>query len=461
MPKFSLPTTQPAIPKYRRHKASGQAVVTLSGRDHYLGPWKSKTSILMYDRAVAEWLARGREPAASAANMTVDDLLGRYWRFAKSYYRKNGEPTGEVSNIRYALRPLRALYSDLPVKEFGPLQLKAVRQKMIETGLSRPVINSRIFKILRVFKWGVAEGLLPADIHNALRTVESLKLHHTEAPEPEPIKPVADAVLDATLPHLPLVVADMVRFQRLTGCRPSEVCLLRPGDIDRCTEVWQYRPARHKMQHKDRDRVIFIGPKAQAVLLPYLLRDGHAFCFSPFESERQRKVELRARRKTKVQPSQRDRSNPNAKRKPRDHYDRCTYLTAVHRGCDKAFGEVQGPVSFGELARLAKQGRIDARDMVRRSTKGRWKRAKSVRGLWDSEANPAVPAEPLQDEWYFKSAIPRWAPNQLRHSAATEIRSRFGLEVAQILLGHARADVTQVYAERDMARATAIVREVG
>ncbi len=27
-----------SAPKYRRHKASGQAIVTLSGHDHYLGP---------------------------------------------------------------------------------------------------------------------------------------------------------------------------------------------------------------------------------------------------------------------------------------------------------------------------------------------------------------------------------------------------------------------------------------
>jgi len=31
-------------PKYRRHKATGQAVVTLSGRDFYLGQWQSAKS---------------------------------------------------------------------------------------------------------------------------------------------------------------------------------------------------------------------------------------------------------------------------------------------------------------------------------------------------------------------------------------------------------------------------------
>ena len=43
--------------------------------------------------------------------------------------------------------------------------------------------------------------------------------------------------MNATLPDLPKVVADMVRFERLTGCRPGEVCQLRPADLDRTGEV--------------------------------------------------------------------------------------------------------------------------------------------------------------------------------------------------------------------------------
>jgi integrase len=60
-----------------------------------------------------------------------------------------------------------------------------------------------------------------------------------------------------------------------------------------------------------------------------------------------------------------------------------------------------------------------------------------------------------------KAGVPPWSPNQLRHTAATTIRARFGLEAAQAILGHARADVTQLYAERDIARAVEVMREVG
>ena len=57
--------------------------------------------------------------------------------------------------------------------------------------------------------------------------------------------------------------------------------------------------------------------------------------------------------------------------------------------------------------------------------------------------------------------IPDWSPNQLRHSAATEIRRKFGLEAAQTVLGHATADVTQIYAERDYALAASIMEKIG
>ena len=55
----------------------------------------------------------------------------------------------------------------------------------------------------------------------------------------------------------------------------------------------------------------------------------------------------------------------------------------------------------------------------------------------------------------------RWHPHQLRHSYATYVRKEFGLEAAQILLGHSTADVTQIYAERDMSRAATVAAKIG
>jgi len=60
-----------------------------------------------------------------------------------------------------------------------------------------------------------------------------------------------------------------------------------------------------------------------------------------------------------------------------------------------------------------------------------------------------------------RAEVAPWSPNRLRHSRATELRHRFGLEAAQTVLGHASADVTQVYAERDFKLAMQIMQQVG
>ena len=60
-----------------------------------------------------------------------------------------------------------------------------------------------------------------------------------------------------------------------------------------------------------------------------------------------------------------------------------------------------------------------------------------------------------------KAGVTQWSPNQLRHTAATRIRAEYGLEAAQVILGHSKADVTQVYAERDSAKAISVIKIIG
>jgi hypothetical protein len=64
-------------PTYRKHKASGQAIVTINGTDHYLGPWNSKASKAEYDRLIGEWLAHGHTlpKAGPDATLTMNELV--------------------------------------------------------------------------------------------------------------------------------------------------------------------------------------------------------------------------------------------------------------------------------------------------------------------------------------------------------------------------------------------------
>lgn len=408
-----MSSTTVSVPKYRHHKGSGQAFVQIKGKRHYLGKWDSPESKERYSAFVAELAVRPSLPPSflpGDKQITITEVCATYWEHAQGYYCKNGVPSGWLAHIRLMLRKLRETYGLTPAADFGPIKLKAIRQTLIDASHSRPYINKLVPIIPRMFKWAVAEEIVPASIYQALRTIEGLRKGRTEAHETPPVLPVDARVVDSTLPHLSPVVADMVRFQRLTGCRPGEVCQLRPCDVDRSGDVWEYRPESHKTEHHGRERVIFIGPKAQDVIRSYLLRDAQAHCFSPAESEDKRRVNQRAKRKTRLQPSQRNRRKARPKKQPKTAYTKDSYRRAVARAVKKANAE--------RTEEAGKKG-----------------------------------TEP--------TLLPHWHPNQLRHSAATEIRRQFGLEAAQVLLGHAKADTTQIYAERDSRLAVEVARKIG
>jgi integrase len=153
-----------------------------------------------------------------------------------------------------------------------------------DKGWSRGHINKAIGRIRRCFKWAVENELVRPDIYHGLMAVSGLRKGRSEAKETDPVLPVDDETVQATLPHLTSVVADMVRFQRITCCRPQDVCNLRPCDVDMSGEVWLYRSATHKTEHHGRERIIPIGPKGKEILRGYLSREKDSNCFSPMDS---------------------------------------------------------------------------------------------------------------------------------------------------------------------------------
>lgn len=416
-----MPANSPRIPKYCRHKATGQAYVTLGGKRHYLGNHGSEKSKERYRAVVAELVVAPEVNAARPCNVspgqsiTIVELAIAYWKHAKDYYRKDGDLTTQVDNIRQALKPLKNFYSTTPVNEFGPLKLAAIQEHLIGTGICRNTINDRVKIIKAVFKWGVATEIVPPSVYHGLLALPGLRLGRTDARESEPVQPVADEIVDATIPALPAVIADMIRFQRATGCRPGEVCIVRPRDVDRSGEVWTYRPSSHKTQHHGRGRTIYIGPNGQEILRQYLLRPDEAFCFSPKDSEKKRLAKRHADRKTPLSCGNRPGNNRvrRPKRSAGDRYDSAAYRRAVTRAVNK----------------INRERKIKAK-------------------------KEGIPAERVE-------LLPNWAPRQLRHTAGTAVRKAFGLEAAQVTLGHAKADVTQIYAERDAELARSVAAKIG
>jgi integrase len=340
-------------------------------RDVLLGEHDSDESWDEYNRVLAAWKAAGRRllaAAATQADLTVHELVLAYWCFVERYYVKDGEPTSEQADLRSALRFVRQLYGPTPARDFGPAALKAVRQAMIDHpitrtvkvkdpvtgeareevkvlrhGLTRKVINKHAGRIKRMFAWAVQEGLVPPSVHQTLACVAGLKKGKSAARERPRVKPAPDAWVEAVLPLAPPTVRTMIEVQRLCGCRPQDIVQLRAIDIDMTGPVWEYRPPRYKTEHSneedspDRERVVFLGPKAQALLKPYLTLNVMDYLFSPKRAEEARNAKRRQGRKTPKWPSHMRRKAKGRTRAPiRDSYDVTTYRRAIARACLKA-----------------------------------------------------------------------------------------------------------------------------
>lgn len=195
-----MPRTKAKVPNYCLHKPSGQAVIYLNRHPVYLGPYGSERSHERYEQEVARWRVRCATGADASHDLsmqvpscrTVAELILAYLRHAKGYYVDgHGATTKEFVEMKLAARPLRQVHGGTLLTDFGPRALKEVRAHMVDGGtLCRDVINRRINRLRRIFKWGVSEELAPPGTYEALRAVDPLKQGRTTARETEGIKPV-------------------------------------------------------------------------------------------------------------------------------------------------------------------------------------------------------------------------------------------------------------------------------
>lgn len=356
-----MPRLTQKPPKYARHAASGRARVRHQNREHYLpGAYGSPESLEAYAKFVAG-LANPQAPIVApepaSAILTVAELLERFWVHAKVYYRRpDGSPTGEADVCKAALRPVLRLFGKTLVSDFTPQSLKLVRAEMVRMQWCRNHVNAAVRRVRRCFRWGVEEGIVPHAVYGAISAVSALKKGRSECKEKELPGPVSDEHIAAVMPHVSKLVGAMIHVMRLSGCRPGEAIRMAVEEIDRSDPAcWLYRPSQHKTAHRDKSRVVYLGPKAIEVIAPRVVKAGTGRVFRITKGGLKR---------------------------------------AIDKGCDRA-------------------------------------------------------------------KIPRWTPNQLRHSHATAVRKQFGAEAAQVMLGHAHVSTTEIYAEVNAERGREVARLVG
>jgi integrase len=368
---------KPRFPTYpERPHRSGHARIFLYGKETWLGLHGSPESYKRYERLLKEWNDNGGVPPvrlAAGGSHTVADVVARFLAHAEAE-RTNPDgsrPWGELRRYREAVRPLLALYGPDPAADFGPRRLKAVQKAMAtgswwdlapaqqlparprRPGWCRRVVNRQTIRLQTLWRWAESEELVPAGSHAALATVRGLRRHEHGVREKPRVPPAPlDRVRKARRRLNPIARA-AVWLLELTGARPGELCRWTPADIlqggrvevapgsyaelGTCWCVWLRAHKTAGDDDADPGRFILLGPRAQRLLRPLLAgRPADRPLFSPAEGRRRQLEQMRRRRRSKVQPSQLDRSRPDAARRPGDAYTPASLTRAIGYACDRA-----------------------------------------------------------------------------------------------------------------------------
>ena len=398
-----MPKLKNRPPKYQ--KSGKYAVVYYHSKRFYLGLYGSPESHVAYSRFVAESKANPTfHLEKGETDIAVSELAAAFLDHTKAT-----ADSKDYSHCRIVLLEfLDRLYGDgTAADEFKPSSLKLVRDEMIRSRrFCRRTVNRYTHRIIAIFAWGVENELVKETTWRALKTVKSLPEGYPGTFDNEEREPVPDEVIRRTLPFLPPMLRAMVIVQRLTGCRPSEIFKMRVGNIDRTrnTELWYYVLKSHKTKRYIGTKEVPLGKPEQELIAPYLEgKKPEEAVFSPRTAQDERNAERRAKRKTKVSPSQAARDRKRAEN-PTDRigefYDSNAYRRAVENALRKA-----------------------------------------NRHLPDGEK------------------IPHWTPYQLCHAAGTAAEKALGLDKAQALLGHKTANVTKRYAHAQLAIAESMARK--
>lgn len=411
------------VPQYRRFRPRNKGYVRClqvfgdRNRHCFPGPYNSAQSRTAYREFLAEHFPSALAAPPPREDLTFAELLEAYLNAIEVQRVLWHHIMGIAAAVERAKLDGR-LVAKIHAGQFGPRALKAVRATM-EVGWAEPpkkegreprqvrwsrnYINDQIGRLVRIFKWGVGEELVPEAIWATLFVVPMLREGETKAPETEKVGSVPWEIVDASLKNASPTLRAMAELQHINGIRSGNLCAMKPNQIDTSGEIWEYRPWQHKTKWRGKKLVIMLGPRSQAILKPFMDRDPDAYLFSPRESEIWRRARQREARqkvnkrgwKLKVQPSQ---QNKPTKLKPIRTAGDC-YTT--------------------ESYRRAIQYHIE------------------------------------------KTGSPHWFPHMQRHTRADAVKKQFGAESSTAFLGQASIQANELYTEQDLDRARKVAREVG
>ena len=379
-------------------KNGNYAVIRYKGKTHRLGKHGSPEALIAYNRFCVELQTNPVFlETKNGRDITLDEMVAAYLDYANRRFGKT-----EYNHYRTALSFAVEIYGDQPADVFSYQNLRTVRNEMTRSGrFCRDMINKYVGRIRTAFSWGVENGMVDPGTLAKLRILRPLERGELGTFDHDGREGVPIEVVRITLRYTSPTVSAMAQVQTMTGLRPSELCKMTVGDIDRSDpDGWVYVMKKHKTARKTGKKSIVLGKEEQALILPYL--EGKSLenaVFSPRTAMREHFATRRVNRQTKIPPSQVSRDKRNEgfiDQNYHEFYDSDSYREAI-------------------------QNAISAANKVGEN-------------------------------------VPHWTPYQLRHTAGTETSRTLGRDKAQTLLTHkssamtARYDHSQVAVLKELAK---------
>jgi integrase len=391
------------IPAYLLFRPKNLGYANWKGKRRYFpGPYDSRQSITAYRAWLAEVLVETRpDRMPPIGQLTISELVERWLAHCSTYYANSGDRR----SIYAATRLLRIMYGAVSVGEFGPLSLSTLQDVAVAGRLLR-------------------NGEAVWEAQWARSTINHHVAHIKRCFAWGVSKELVPASVSNAIRYLPALRAGKTKARETPPVLP-----VSPTDVDAtiqyCTRVL-------------RAMILFqrsCGCRPQSV------------CdLRPMDIDRSRKV--------------------------------WRYTPASHK---TAWRGIKLVIFLGPESQSILTPYLDRQaDAYCFSPAEAWaERAAAIRAtrkrpLKPSEVKLRAKAKRLLATHYTtgsynhavrrtaaKAGIRPWHVHQLRHSRATEIRERYGLEAAQVFLGQSHAKVTEIYAERNLRLAEQIAAEIG
>jgi len=303
-----MPRPRSQTPPLRWFEAKQQYCIYLNRKRRLLGTDK-KAAEAERLRLIGQQLARPKSSTVPSfsGELSVIEAFERYRAYAEKRYAD--------SRARHRIRQaIGAAIADdkraaMPISQFDRAVLLEIRDELTarQPALSRRYINNLATAVKTAISWMVDRRIAPPAVLYEVRALKQLIYLECGADAERPkVQSVDPAIVARTLPFCPPTVQAMVRLQQLTGMRPGELVIMRRCDVSTsptqrvdvpCLDatvaaeeidgvlIWRYAPSQHKGIWRGKYRVIPIGPEAQAVLAPFLLRrEPDEYVFQPMES---------------------------------------------------------------------------------------------------------------------------------------------------------------------------------